>query len=585
MVTLKIQDDAPQTAPTLMAIGVGGGGSNAVKSLFETAGIECLVCNTDAQALANSPVERKVQLGPNITRGLGAGARPEVGRAAAEEVIEELAGYMEGANMVFITAGMGGGTGTGASSVIARTAREMGILTVGVVTKPFSFEGSRRMRQAEAGIEELQQYVDTLLVIPNQNLFRLANAQTTFSEAFQMADQVLHDGVRGITDLMVRPGLVNLDFADVRTVMAEMGKAMMGTGEAEGEQRAMEAAEAAIANPLLDDVSMKGAKAVLINITGGMDVMLYEIDEACNRIREEVDPEANIIFGSSIDSELEGKLRISIVATGIDNEGLVQQRDDQEKAPSQEDINSFFARRRQQLNAGFGGGRSAFGGGNRSATVHTGGQSGQQSSGQTGTQPQQSSDATRDSQPMTGTSGAPSANAASSPQGQDRSQQTVAEQSSAPKMSAQQHPSQGQFFYQQDGNTVRKVEHQLGHNEETVAQTTAATQSRPDETVQDQRRDITEKSAEATPQYEDVQSSSDKQPKLAAETDNRMRSSSPQSPEPAERQGGSLLGKLMGRGQSRDTGAQGPRVVVENNTKESSDGDLDIPAFLRRQAN
>jgi cell division protein FtsZ len=281
-------------------------------------GVEFLVANTDAQALSNSRAAKRVQLGPHLTQGLGAGAKPEIGRAAAEEATEELARHLEGVHMVFVTAGMGGGTGTGAAPVVARMARERGILTVGVVTKPFDFEGKKRLRLAEGGIEEMQQVVDTLIIIPNQNLFRVANERTTFPEAFKMADNVLYMGVRGVTDLMLNPGLVNLDFADIRTVMAEMGKAMMGTGEAEGEDRAVRAAESAISNPLLDDISMRGAKAVLINITGGQDMTLFELDEATNRIRKEVDEDANIIFGTSLDPTLEGRVRVSVVATGID---------------------------------------------------------------------------------------------------------------------------------------------------------------------------------------------------------------------------------------------------------------------------
>ena len=280
--------------------------------------MEFVVANTDAQQLVHSRADRRIQLGPHITQGLGAGAKPEIGRAAAEEAAEELYRHLDGAHMVFITAGMGGGTGTGAAPVIARMARERNILTVGVVTKPFTFEGSRRARAADAGIEELQQFVDTLIVIPNQNLFRLANERTGWKEAFKMADNVLYMGVRGVTDLMVAPGLVNLDFADIRTVMAEMGKAMMGTGEAEGENRAIRAAEAAISNPLLEDTSMSGARGLLINITGGEDLTLFEVDQAANRIREEVDEEANIIFGSAIDETLHGKIRVSVVATGIE---------------------------------------------------------------------------------------------------------------------------------------------------------------------------------------------------------------------------------------------------------------------------
>ncbi len=317
---MSIPKDDFDLKPKITVIGVGGAGGNAVNNMIRAnlQGIEFVVANADAQALAQSECPNRVQLGMNITRGLGAGSRPEIGKAAAEEALDEVIEYLHGSNMVFITAGMGGGTGTGAAPVIARVAREKGILTVGVVTKPFHFEGAHRMRLAEAGLDALQQVVDTLIVIPNQNLFRLANEKTTFADAFKMADDVLHSGVRGITDLMVMPGLVNLDFADIRTVMMEMGKAMMGTGEAEGENRAVVAAEAAISNPLLDDVSMKGARGVLINITGSKDMTLFEIDEAANRIREEVDPDANIIFGSTFDDSVQGKIRISIVATGID---------------------------------------------------------------------------------------------------------------------------------------------------------------------------------------------------------------------------------------------------------------------------
>jgi cell division protein FtsZ len=307
--------------PRITVIGVGGAGGNAVCNMIRAKleGVEFVVANTDAQALTGSLVDpnRKIQLGLHVTQGLGAGSKPDVGRASAEESHEEIIQHLRGSNMVFITAGMGGGTGTGAAPVIARAAREEGILTVGVVTKPFHFEGTHRSRTAERGIEELQQYVDTLIIIPNQNLFRIANERTTFADAFKMADDVLYSGVRGVTDLMMMPGLINLDFADIRAVMAEMGKAMMGTGEAEGDRRALDAAEAAISNPLLDDVSMKGAKGVLINITGGYDMTLYEVDEAANRIRDEVDAEANIIFGSTFDEKLNGTIRVSVVATGI----------------------------------------------------------------------------------------------------------------------------------------------------------------------------------------------------------------------------------------------------------------------------
>ncbi len=306
--------------PRITVIGVGGGGTNAVDNMIQLqlAGVEFVVANTDAQQLTHSRADRRIQLGPHLTQGLGAGAKPEIGRAAAEEAADELARHMDGAHMVFITAGMGGGTGTGAAPVIARMARERGILTVGVVTKPFTFEGGRRAKAAEIGIADLQQFVDTLIVIPNQNLFRLANERTGWKEAFKMADHVLYMGVRGVTDLMVAPGLVNLDFADIRTVMAEMGKAMMGTGEADGENRAIRAAEAAISNPLLEDTSMAGARGLLINITGGDDMTLFEVDQAANRIREEVAEDANIIFGSAIDDNLSGRIRVSVVATGID---------------------------------------------------------------------------------------------------------------------------------------------------------------------------------------------------------------------------------------------------------------------------
>ncbi|SLK05335.1 cell division protein FtsZ [Novosphingobium mathurense] len=306
--------------PRIVVIGVGGAGGNAIANMIEAQieGVDFVVANTDAQALNNSIAETRVQLGPDITQGLGAGSRPEVGRAAAEETLEEIDRLLDGVHMVFIAAGMGGGTGTGAAPIIAQAAREKGVLTVGVVTKPFMFEGTRRMRSAEAGIEELQKHVDTLIVIPNQNLFLVAKAETTFKEAFSLADEVLQQGVRSITDLMVMPGLINLDFADVRSVMGEMGKAMMGTGEGEGPNRALEAAEQAIANPLLDGVSMQGAKGVIISIIGGDDMKLLEVDEAANHIRELVDPDANIIWGSAFNPDLQGKIRVSVVATGIE---------------------------------------------------------------------------------------------------------------------------------------------------------------------------------------------------------------------------------------------------------------------------
>jgi cell division protein FtsZ len=318
-INLKMPD-IRELKPRITVFGAGGAGGNAVNNMITAGLLGCdfVVANTDAQALTMSKAERIIQMGIQVTEGLGAGSQPDVGRAAAEEVIDEIRDHLAGAHMVFVTAGMGGGTGTGAAPVVAQAAKELGILTVGVVTKPFHFEGVRRMKVAEAGIIELQKQVDTLLIIPNQNLFRVANEKTTFADAFAMADQVLYSGVACITDLMVKEGLINLDFADVRAVMREMGKAMMGTGEASGEKRAIEAAEAAIANPLLDDVSMKGARGVLISITGGNDLTLYEVDEAATRIREEVDPDANIILGATFDETLNGVVRVSVVATGID---------------------------------------------------------------------------------------------------------------------------------------------------------------------------------------------------------------------------------------------------------------------------
>jgi cell division protein FtsZ len=320
-INVNLPENDPMMRPHITIFGVGGAGGNAVNNMIRSnlEGVDFVIANTDSQAITNNLAPNKIQLGVNLTKGLGAGARPDVGRAAAEEQIDDIIEKLRGANMVFVTAGMGGGTGTGAAPVIARAARELGILTVGVVTKPFHFEGAHRMRLAEAGISELQQYVDTLIIIPNQNLFRLANEKTTFADAFKMADDVLHSGVRGVTDLMIMPGLINLDFADIRSVMSEMGKAMMGTGEATGANRAIDAAEAAIRNPLLDDVSMKGAKGVLINITGGYDMTLFEVDAAANRIREEVDPDANIIFGSTFSPEMDGLMRVSVVATGIES--------------------------------------------------------------------------------------------------------------------------------------------------------------------------------------------------------------------------------------------------------------------------
>ena len=319
-INISLPDVEQNLHPKITVLGVGGSGGNAVSNMINSnlEGVDFLIANTDAQALQNSKCSNKIQLGLQSTRGLGAGMRPDIGKQAAEEALEEITEKLDGSHMLFIAAGMGGGTGTGAAPIIAKVARERGILTVGVVTKPFHFEGSRRMKLANVGIDELQQYVDTLLTIPNQNLFRIANEKTTFSDAFKMADDVLYAGVRGVTDLMVQPGMINLDFSDVKTVMSEMGKAMMGTGEASGEGRAIAAAEAAIANPLIDDVSLKGAKGLIINITGGKDITLYEVDEAANRIRQEVDEEANIIYGTTCDERLEGLVRVSIVATGID---------------------------------------------------------------------------------------------------------------------------------------------------------------------------------------------------------------------------------------------------------------------------
>ncbi len=324
--------------PRIMVCGIGGAGGNAVNNMIASglAGVDFIVANTDAQALMSSRAERVIQMGLQVTEGLGAGSQPEIGRASAEEAIEEIRDHLTGAHMVFVTAGMGGGTGTGAAPVIARTARDQGILTVGVVTKPFQFEGARRMRIADTGIEELHQAVDTLIVIPNQNLFRVANEKTTFADAFSMADQVLYSGVACITDLMVREGLINLDFADVRAIMRDMGKAMMGTGEASGDRRAVLAAEAAIANPLLDEVSMKGAKGLLISITGGNDLTLYEVDEAASRIRQEVDEDANIILGATFDQSLDGVIRVSVVATGIDKPAGIADINDQRLAEAAE---------------------------------------------------------------------------------------------------------------------------------------------------------------------------------------------------------------------------------------------------------
>jgi cell division protein FtsZ len=328
--------EARELKPRITVLGIGGAGGNAVNNMINARleGVEFIVANTDAQALMLSKAQHKIQLGAELTQGLGAGAKPEIGQGAAMESLPDILEHLSGSHMVFITAGMGGGTGTGAAPVIARAVREQGMLTVGVVTKPFHFEGERRMRIAERGIEELQNYVDTLIIIPNQNLFRVANERTTFAQAFTMADDVLHSGVRGVTDLIVMPGLINRDFADIKTVMSEMGKAMMGTGEMAGEGRALKAAEAAISNPLLEDVSMKGARAVLINVTGGPDLMLFEVDEAVNRIRAEVDSDANILFGSALSEDMEGKVRVSVVATGIEAESARKRVDNVQKFPA-----------------------------------------------------------------------------------------------------------------------------------------------------------------------------------------------------------------------------------------------------------
>jgi len=343
--------DKQDLRPRITVFGVGGAGGNAVNNMIDKAleGAVFVVANTDAQALTQTKAPNKIQMGVKLTEGLGAGAKPEIGAAAAEESIEDIVDHLTGSHMCFITAGMGGGTGTGAAPIIAQAARELGVLTVGVVTKPFQFEGAKRMRQAEEGVEALQKVVDTLIIIPNQNLFRIANEKTTFTEAFSMADDVLYQGVKGVTDLMVRPGLINLDFADVRAVMDEMGKAMMGTGEAEGEDRAIQAAEKAIANPLLDEISLKGARGVLINITGGHDLTLFELDEAANRIREEVDAEANIIVGSTLDPEMEGIMRVSVVATGID----VSEMTRSEPAPRRRMAEPLKAARQAAAEAGY----------------------------------------------------------------------------------------------------------------------------------------------------------------------------------------------------------------------------------------
>jgi cell division protein FtsZ len=339
--------------PRITVFGVGGAGGNAVNNMIESRleGVEFVVANTDAQALLQNAAQRRVQMGTALTQGLGAGSQPQIGAAAAEEALQEILDHLAGSHMAFITAGMGGGTGTGAAPVIARAAKEQGILTVGVVTKPFHFEGARRQATAERGIEELARHVDTLIVIPNQNLFRVANEKTTFAAAFAMADQVLYSGVASITELMTKEGLINLDFADVRAIMSEMGKAMMGTGEASGEKRAIEAAEAAISNPLLDDVSMRGARGLLISICGGPDLTLYEVDEAATRIREEVDPEANIILGATFDDALEGTMRVSVVATGLAAEVKAERHHDEDEVQDEQPSRQVFGYTGQQPKA------------------------------------------------------------------------------------------------------------------------------------------------------------------------------------------------------------------------------------------
>ena len=346
MLNIAIPDNMQELTPKITVIGVGGAGGNAVNNMMESnlEGVEFVVANTDGQALANSTAKRKIQLGLNITQGLGAGSIPDIGKSAAEESIEDILSELNDSNMVFITAGLGGGTGTGAAPIIAKAAKEKGILTVSVVTKPFDFEGSHRKKLAEEGIKEIQKYSDTLIVIPNQNLFRLANERTGFAEAFGIADNVLHKGVCGVTDLMIKPGMINLDFADIKTVMSQMGKAMMGTGEASGDNRAIEAADTAINNPLLDETSMKGAKAVLINITGGSDMTLFEVDEAANRIRKEIDTNANIIFGSALDDNLNGSIRVSLVATGMANSEINKNENSEVHTLFEKKIESNYAK-------------------------------------------------------------------------------------------------------------------------------------------------------------------------------------------------------------------------------------------------
>ena len=348
MLNIAIPNNMQELSPKITVIGVGGAGGNAVNNMIESnlEGVDFVVANTDGQALANSIANRKIQLGLNVTKGLGAGSMPDIGKSAAEESIDDIISELNDSNMVFITAGLGGGTGTGAAPIIAKAAKEKGILTVCVVTKPFEFEGSHRKRVAEEGIQEIQKYADTLIVIPNQNLFRLANEKTGFAEAFSIADNVLHKGVCGVTDLMVKPGMINLDFADIRTVMSEMGKAMMGTGEATGENRAIDAAESAINNPLLDETSMKGAKAILINITGGSDMTLFEVDEAANRIRKEIDPNANIIFGSALDKNIDGVIRVSLVATGISK--IENSNKEESASKAENEVHTLYKKEEQE---------------------------------------------------------------------------------------------------------------------------------------------------------------------------------------------------------------------------------------------
>lgn len=586
MINVRMPDEDTQLKPRITVIGVGGGGSNAVNNMIQTSleGVEFLVCNTDAQSLQKSLADRKIQMGTNITRGLGAGARPDVGRAAAEESLDDIMGYLDGANMAFITAGMGGGSGSGAAPVIARAAREAGILTVGVVTKPFHFEGQHRMRIAEAAIEELQQYVDTLLIIPNQNLFRVANEKTTFADAFKMADDVLNSGVRGVTDLMIMPGLINLDFADIRTVMAEMGKAMMGTGEASGENRAIEAAESAISNPLLEDTTMQGARGVLVNITGGYDMTLFEVDEACNRIRDEVDPNANIIFGSTFAEEMEGCMRVSVVATGIESEHKRQTTGEgytrtDAISPQARPANigqaqtqtSTTAEPQRRQAGGFGGIR---GFGSNNTTANSGNAS------TTSQMQQQSSYQNRVTAP------------AASTQQQPISAARVSSEMTTARTQTQQQPSYA-------GNVAHKVEQQpmaqvqfveeleleldvLVENEENnYAENPASEDSFiPPAPVAVNKK---ERDNNAGASYASHSS-------IAAEPASRSVASSvmEQNEAAAPKKSMSLFERLTGaRTETKIEAAPEPTISVRASREEpqNSDDDLDIPAFLRRQVN